>query len=138
MSRSLGHLRTTQTHFLRLCAAILRCHRVLPNQQMRKMGDDFAKSEFRQHYPTDKMTDDQLRNFFVEWTKYLNVMVSQAKDRINLQENVQNGSSMKFGQDLDINIVQGMSPEQLEKIAELGENLNILNKDNLAGFENNG
>jgi len=60
-------------------------------------------------------------------------MVHQAKDRMRLNDE----STLPFGQDLDINAVQGMSREQLLKISELGENLNILNKDNLSGFENN-
>ena len=133
MSRSLGHLRTTQTHFLRLYAAVLRCHRILPNEQMKLMGNQFARGEFEAHWPTDNLSDDQLRSFFVEWTKYLNTMVSQAKDQMTLAQNNQT-SKTPFGQDLEMNIVQGMSQEQLEKIAEFGENLNILNRNNLDGF----
>merc|ERR1712039_925086 len=111
---SLGHLRSTQTHFLRLYAAILRCHRILPSVQMKEMGNSFARSEFEQHHPTDKLDDGQLRSFFVEWTKYLNMMVCQAKDQMKLAQaqsnsgtnnnNIKMGS---FGQDLDMNIVQG-------------------------------
>lgn len=135
MSRSLGHLRTTQTHFLRLYAAILRCHRILPTQQMKTMGNEFARSEFENHYPTSKLTDHELRLFFVEWTKYLNTMIGQAKDQMQLAQNNKT-SNIPFGQDLDINDVTGMSQQQLEKIAEFGENLNILNKNNLEGFNN--
>ena len=136
MSRSLGHLRTTKTHFLRLYAAILRCHRILPNEQMKIMGNQFARSEFEYHYPTDKLSDDQLRSFFVEWTKYLNTIVNQAKDQMTLAQNNQT-SNIPFGQDLDINVVQGMSAQQLEKIGEFGEKLNILNKNNLDDFTAN-
>ena len=88
--------------------------------------------EFEQHHPTDKLTDDQLRSFFVEWTKYLNTMVHQAKDQMQLAQNNQLSSNLPFGQDLDMNTVQGMSADQLDKIAEFGQNLNILNKNNLS------
>eukprot|EP01084_Bolivina_argentea_P223923 378755_1 len=114
MSRNLGHLRSTQTHFLRLYAAILRCHRILPNHQMRQMGNEFTRSEFEQHHPTDTLSDQQLRSFFVEWTKYLNATIQQAKDQIELGQS----RPLSFGEDLDLNTVQGMSSEQIQKIAE--------------------
>jgi len=101
------------------------------------MGNEFVRSEFEQHYPTDKLSDEQIRAFFVEWTKYLNTMVRQAQNQMELRTNT-GTAKQAFGLDLDISTIQEMSPEQIEKIAEFGQNLNILNKDNLQGFQPDG
>ncbi len=143
MSRNLRHLKSTERHFLRMYAAVLRCHRTLPGP-MRELGDRFVRTEFEQHKP-HATSPENLRRFFVEWTHYLKNIISQAQNVMDLQQGQQQSQSqspideqpsplddksenrqntislLKFGEHLDINQIQGMSIEQMERLGQFWE-----------------
>lgn len=74
-------------------------------KEMRKLGDDYVKHEFRQHRNTSNQ--NQLNDFFQEWEKYLKAMKQQ--------------SAGKFGRELEKSEASKLNDEQRIKLAQLRE-----------------
>lgn len=83
-----------------LFRSILREHRRLP-PQMRRLGDDYVRSEFRLHRTAKPQ---HLEGFFSEWGKYL----------ISLRTRTD-----KIGRDLDESSRAVLNEEQRLKLMEL-------------------
>jgi len=60
--------------FFRLYRQLLRSHRLLPIE-MRSLGDDYLKSEFRRHKTADNPV--HIMGFLLEWNKYLHHLRDQ-------------------------------------------------------------
>lgn len=90
---------------LSLYRSILRFHRQKLPIEMRKLGDDYVKHEFRQHKQTTNQT--QLNDFFTEWERYLKMMKQQ--------------SAGKFGRELEKSEASKLNDEQRIKLAQLRE-----------------
>ena len=60
-----------------LYGSILRLHRRLPYADLRILGDEYVKKEFRDHLKS--ATPEQLRQFAEEWTKYRQTLEKQLR-----------------------------------------------------------
>ncbi|KAL0945413.1 hypothetical protein HGRIS_000905 [Hohenbuehelia grisea] len=83
---------------------ILRSHRNLP-PDMRPLGDDYVKAEFRRHQHITNPV--HIMGFLLQWKKYLD-MQPYSKD-----------SEDFAGKRLDPTVFEKMSPEQLGQLYEL-------------------
>lgn len=64
-----------------LYGSILRLHRRLPSADLRILGDEYVKKEFRDHVKS--ATPEQLRQFAEEWTRYRQTLQEQLRaDRL--------------------------------------------------------
>ncbi len=93
---------------VRLYRHILKEHRALP-PQMRKLGNDYVKSEFNLHKPVVK--EVQLTKFFDAWDNYLNVLRKK--------------SNIEKGKHLDDKEKAKLSVEQKEKLDQLKQEVKI-------------
>ena len=85
-----------------LYRAILQSHRSNLPPQLRKLGNDYVRSEFRLHKKVEKQ--DVLVKFFAGWEEYLgNIKVQR----------------VKFGRDLEARHVESLSEAQRLKLKEL-------------------
>jgi len=88
---------------LPLYRRLLRSHRNLP-VDMRRLGDDYVKSEFRRHKDTTNLV--YTMGFLSQWKVYLDQMPQDP--------------NVKFqGKKLDATSFEKMSPEQLGQLYEL-------------------
>ena len=87
-----------------LYRSILKSHRRSLPPQLKKLGDDYVRAEFRLHKKVEK--SDVLGKFFFEWEQYLTAI---------------NKQSGRFGKDLDQGKLQSLSDAQKTKLAELKE-----------------
>jgi len=85
-----------------LYRAILQSHRRSLPPQLKKLGDEYVRAEFRLHKKVEK--PDVLGKFFAEWENYLTTIRAQKG---------------RFGRDLDPRNVQSMSEAQRGKLNEL-------------------
>ncbi|KAJ1428994.1 hypothetical protein B484DRAFT_348368 [Ochromonadaceae sp. CCMP2298] len=91
MSRALGLYRN-----------ILKFHKDRLPLEMRKLGDEYVRNEFRLHKSTTK--PEQLRDFFGAWDNYLLTM---------------RGSGATFGKDISKEDTKKMNDEQRIQLAQL-------------------
>ncbi|KAL1744718.1 hypothetical protein HDZ31DRAFT_38069 [Schizophyllum fasciatum] len=106
-SISSGPLREASASLLppiQLYRGILRGHRFLPTE-MRSLGDDYVKAEFRRHRKVDNPL--HIIAFLTEWKLYL--------DQLPKDDNSVNFSGRK----LDPMLIEKMSAEQLGQLYEL-------------------
>ncbi|KAL1727073.1 hypothetical protein EV714DRAFT_217967 [Schizophyllum commune] len=106
-SVSTGPLREASASLLppiQLYRGILRGHRYLP-PEMRSLGDDYVKAEFRRHRKVDNPL--HIIAFLTEWKLYL--------DQLPKNE----GSINFSGRKLDPMLIEKMSAEQLGQLYEL-------------------
>jgi len=89
-----------------LYKALLKLHRGLP-LQMKALGDQYVKSEFRLHKNAGAAETDQ---FMHEWTKYY---VTLAKQLNKKQKN------LSVGQAISTEMMDVLSPEQVGQLHEL-------------------
>ncbi|KDQ57230.1 hypothetical protein JAAARDRAFT_58694 [Jaapia argillacea MUCL 33604] len=83
---------------------LLRAHRSLP-QEMRSLGDDYVKAEFRRHKTVENPV--YIIGFLSEWKVYLDGLPSGT-------------DAQKFsGKKLDTRVFEKMSPEQVGQLYEL-------------------
>ncbi|KDR78735.1 hypothetical protein GALMADRAFT_63864 [Galerina marginata CBS 339.88] len=82
---------------------ILRSHRYLPSD-MRSLGDDYVKSEFRRHKEVSNPV--YIMGFLSQWKVYLDQMP-------------QNPNAAYSGKRLDPTVFEKMSNEQLGQLYEL-------------------
>jgi len=86
-----------------LYRSLLRAHRSLP-EDMRSLGDDYVKSEFRRHQKIDNPL--HIMGFLSQWKMYLDELPS--------------GPHQEFkGRKLDPTVLEKMSAEQLGQLYEL-------------------
>ncbi|KAL7009775.1 hypothetical protein EMMF5_000683 [Cystobasidiomycetes sp. EMM_F5] len=85
---------------------LLRAHRKHLPVEMKVLGDDYVKAEFRR----TKSTDNPLHiiGFLSEWKSYLDELTSSG---VSKQE--------QRGKRLDMRLVEKMSPEQIGQLYEL-------------------
>jgi len=83
---------------------LLRAHRALPHE-MRSLGDDYVRSEFRRH--RDVTNPVYIMGFLSQWKRYL--------DDLPIGPNVGGFGGKK----LDPTIFEKMSPEQLAQLYEV-------------------
>lgn len=88
--------------FLSLYRRILTVHRQKLPEQMRTLGDQYARNEFQQHRGAGP---EHMIKFINEWTSYLELIGQQKGDEI--------------GMDLAPSQVATLQPEQKEKLEEL-------------------
>lgn len=84
---------------LRLYRALLREHKNRLPPQMRKLGNDYVKNEFKLHASAK---EEHLTPFFKEWDAYLETLRRR---------------SGNFGSDMDN--IENLSDEQRQKLNEL-------------------
>merc|ERR1712150_376821 len=93
--------------FVHLYRRVLTVNRQLP-PEMRKMGDLYARDEFRRHRDVSDVIQAQL--FITEWQSYCDTMESQLKESDTT-------SAEGFGKNFeDIDV---LSPEQIGQLFEL-------------------
>ncbi|KAG9018141.1 acetate non-utilizing protein 9 [Tulasnella sp. 427] len=88
---------------LPLYRRILRAHRILP-LEMRVLGDDYVKAEFRRHRSTDNPL--HVIGFLSEWKVYLDQLESSKGEEFR-------------GKPLDPTLLESMSSEQIGQLYEL-------------------
>ncbi|WFD05136.1 hypothetical protein MVES1_000462 [Malassezia vespertilionis] len=86
---------------LPLYRALLRAHRILP-AEMRALGDDYIKAEFRRHQKIDNPL--QIVAFCSQWKMYLDTLLANTRNP---------------GQSLDSALLDKFSDEQLYQLYEL-------------------
>lgn len=86
---------------LSLYRDILRLHRSKLPSNLRILGDDYIKKEFRLH---KTIKDEQVFVFLNSWKSYAETLRKQSKN---------------FGYNLDSTVLQDLGPEQLTKLEEL-------------------
>ena len=96
-------IRNSSTFLIIYCRAILRAHRLKLPLDLRILGDDYVRQEFKQHKnaPVQFLPD-----FFRSWRDYLTML------------SVQSGEG-DFGMALNISEVSIMSKEQKDKLNAL-------------------
>jgi len=87
-----------------LYRALLRAHRALPFE-MRSLGDDYVKSEFRRH--KDVTNPVYIMGFLTQWKAYLDQLPAGP------------GAHAYRGKRLDPTIFEKMSSEQLAQLYEV-------------------
>ncbi|KAF9647333.1 ACN9-domain-containing protein [Thelephora ganbajun] len=87
-----------------LYRALLRAHRVLPSE-MRSLGDDYVKSEFRKH--KDVTNPVYIMGFLTQWKIYLDQLPASP------------GARVYRGKKLDPTVFEKMSSEQLAQLYEV-------------------
>lgn len=88
-----------------LLRALLRAHRRLP-PEMRALGDDYVKAEFRRHQRIDNPL--HIVGFCSQWKMYLDAMLADTKN-----------PSGARGASLDPDLLDKFSDEQLYQLYEL-------------------
>ncbi|KAL5485663.1 hypothetical protein ACEPAI_6704 [Sanghuangporus weigelae] len=88
-----------------LYRGILRAHRNLPIE-MRSLGDDYVKAEFRRHRSTDNPL--YIMGFLSQWKMYLDEMPKDKKTAERWK-----------GRKLDLTVFEKMSNEQIGQLYEL-------------------
>ncbi|CAE6507914.1 unnamed protein product [Rhizoctonia solani] len=91
-----------------LLRRLLRVHRSLPTE-MRILGDDYVKAEFKRHQKTDNPV--HIIGFLSQWKMYLDQMEKQA--------NSAGGYERFTGRRLDPTVFEKMSTEQIGQLYEL-------------------
>ncbi|CAD5224274.1 unnamed protein product [Bursaphelenchus okinawaensis] len=86
---------------------ILRLHYGLP-KELRLMGDSYVKDEFRRHKTA---SPEQSLLFLKEWTLYCTSLSKQLTHK-----GIVKG---KFGEDLDPELIDRFSDEQIQQLYEL-------------------
>jgi hypothetical protein len=87
---------------LSLYKRILKEHKLRLPAEMRKLGDDYVKNEFRLHKSSTNR--EHIDKFYVAWTDYLAMLLKR------------NG---RIGQDLNKSDRVKLSKDQEEKLSEL-------------------
>ncbi|KAJ1304900.1 hypothetical protein OPQ81_006034 [Rhizoctonia solani] len=87
---------------------LLRVHRYLPTE-MRILGDDYVKAEFKRHQKIDNPV--HIIGFLSQWKMYL--------DQIEQQANSTGGFERFTGRRLDPTVFEKMSTEQIGQLYEL-------------------
>lgn len=114
---------TTNPKALPLYRSILRAHAKYLTPEMRGLGDEYVKNEFRLFR---NVTDEtQLKGFYTEWQKYAQQILETARARnvqaagiVNHQDDDGNDWN-KFGAHLDSNVE--MTEEQRIQLDKLKE-----------------
>mmetsp|Transcript_35457 Transcript_35457/g.76923 ORF Transcript_35457/g.76923 Transcript_35457/m.76923 type:complete len:129 (+) Transcript_35457:192-578(+) len=120
---------------LTLYRSILRAHASHLPPEMRSLGDAYVKSEFRLHKAaTDQQ---QLEQFYAEWTRYLQHLESTARARDTVSAGVlddggkegraADSAVSQFGNDMPKDLQ--LSEEQLVQLAKLREEAQKAAKD---------
>ncbi len=66
---------------LQLYRQILQVHKVKLAGPLREIGDDYVKSEFKQHLRSSKTTQAQWGQFVAQWKQYLSFIDGTADDK---------------------------------------------------------
>ncbi|XP_037949737.1 succinate dehydrogenase assembly factor 3, mitochondrial [Teleopsis dalmanni] len=104
------HLMEQLTHSQKvrlLYKTILRLHRGLP-EELRDLGDQYAKDEFRRHL---KCTPMEAQLFMTEWAKYAATLSTQL--------GIRGKPKGRLGGDLDPKIVEILKDDQAVQLYEL-------------------
>ncbi|GAA5962254.1 hypothetical protein JCM3765_004719 [Sporobolomyces pararoseus] len=96
---------------LPLYRRLLRVHRKVLPTELRVMGDDYVKAEFRRTRSTDNPL--HIVGFLSEWKKYLDFHESQ------LSPSEQSAATSLPGQSLDPSILESLSADQIGQLYEL-------------------
>ncbi|KEP48183.1 complex 1 LYR-like protein [Rhizoctonia solani 123E] len=91
-----------------LLRRLLRVHRSLPTE-MRILGDDYVKAEFKRHQKTDNPV--HIIGFLSQWKMYL--------DQLEEQANSTGGFERFTGRRLDPTAFEKMTGEQIGQLYEL-------------------
>ncbi|CAE6451844.1 unnamed protein product [Rhizoctonia solani] len=87
---------------------LLRVHRYLPTE-MRVLGDDYVKAEFKRHQKIDNPV--HIIGFLSQWKMYL--------DQLEQQSNSAGGFERFTGRRMDPTVFEKMSSEQIGQLYEL-------------------
>ena len=90
-----------------LFRALLRAHRLHLPLEMRSLGDDYVKAEFRRHQHIDNPL--HIVGFCSQWKMYLDAILREA----------QNSNGEVHGKSLDPHLIDRFSDEQLYQLYEL-------------------
>lgn len=90
-----------------LFRALLRAHRLHLPLEMRSLGDDYVKAEFRRHQNIDNPL--HIVGFCSQWKMYLDAILREA----------QNSNGEVHGKSLDPHLIDRFSDEQLYQLYEL-------------------
>lgn len=90
-----------------LFRALLRAHRLHLPLEMRSLGDDYVKAEFRRHQNIDNPL--HIVGFCSQWKMYLDAILREA----------QNSDGEVHGKSLDPSLIDRFSDEQLYQLYEL-------------------
>ncbi|GAA6019330.1 hypothetical protein JCM11491_000897 [Sporobolomyces phaffii] len=101
---------------LALYRRLLRVHRKVLPAELRLMGDDYVKAEFRR----TKSTDNPLHivGFLSEWKKYLDWHELQLSPAEQSATGALNDKSLP-GQSLDPSVLESLSADQIGQLYEL-------------------
>mmetsp|Transcript_52250 Transcript_52250/g.130158 ORF Transcript_52250/g.130158 Transcript_52250/m.130158 type:complete len:111 (+) Transcript_52250:96-428(+) len=94
-----------KSSMLSLYRSVLRIHRRVLPQEMKELGDKYARSEFKAH---KSAKIGQVKQFVQQWKEYVYTLDIQA----------QKGA---FGRDLDGSKLDKMSDEQKDQLKQLEE-----------------
>ena len=87
---------------------VMRAHRAHLPAPMRKLGDSYARDEFRRHRGAQ---EEHLTPFFREWRGYL--------DTIQGTGGAAGDGTGQFGKDLDRDTLDSLTEEQQQNLAKL-------------------
>ncbi|GAA5908599.1 Sdh7p [Sporobolomyces salmoneus] len=103
---------------LALYRRLLRVHRKVLPIELRVMGDDYVKAEFRRTRSTDNPL--HIVGFLSEWKKYLDFHESQLPSTSFSSSSSSAADSKSLpGQTLDPSILESLSAEQIGQLYEL-------------------
>ncbi|XP_074653289.1 succinate dehydrogenase assembly factor 3, mitochondrial-like [Tubulanus polymorphus] len=100
---------------------ILQLHRGLPIE-MRAMGDQYVKDEFKKHKTVNETEVDQFIN---GWKNYVHIMSKQLVKRSKLQQ---------YGKNLEEDIIETLDGEKLGQLHLLKQEASLpIDQDNRVG-----
>ncbi len=88
------------SQLVRLYTSILRLHRWLPSIDLRIIGDEYVKKEFREHHK--KATPEQLSQFLREWSDYHDTLKGQLKGQAPIGRDLDHSVNLSDEQKLDV------------------------------------
>jgi len=114
---------------LNLYRSLLKAHRAYLQREMRALGDNYVKAEFKLHKTAKP---EHLTKFYTEWESYLEEILKTARTRESLSMGAmvdpsaaqQTQAAVVFGKDLPKNLeLQEEQRQQLEALKKEAEKL---------------
>ncbi len=93
---------------VRLYRSILRAHKETMPPPLRRLGDDYVRKEFKDHW-NPKTTPEQWREFETQWRKYLDTISGSGRE--------------------DMRDLRELSQEQQAQMIKLHKEINNLEDD---------
>ncbi|SCV74766.1 BQ2448_7795 [Microbotryum intermedium] len=105
---------------LALYRRLLRVHRKVLPIELKVMGDEYVKAEFRRTSSTENPL--HIVGFLSEWKKYLDhheQIVREGEGTSSELEQGEEGRKIKWGKKLDVELFERLSADQLGQLYEL-------------------